>query len=234
MQSHHRTALQALKRFSLYLTLRNYQVTHRLADVNALPRLDYDLFILDRDCTLHGYHAKERAQEIEDTLRRIGHRSEIASNSSFDETRRIRDIFGALMPVSKLVRFGDGLPQLLRFESGLLHTYGYLERSMLTEETTGKYSNGDALLDKITYDYRKPDPRILEAIIAVNKNIGRVPEHPRVLMVGDSYLTDIVAGNAAGADTALVEPYKPFSAPLELVLIRYLLDKPLGGIMSRF
>ena len=52
-------------------------------------------------------------------------------------------------------------------------------------------------------------------------------------MVGDRYLTDIVAGNLAGTDTALVQPYEPMSDKFGLVLTRYLLDVPIGGIMSR-
>ena len=52
-------------------------------------------------------------------------------------------------------------------------------------------------------------------------------------MVGDWYLTDIVAGNLAGIETARVRPYKPLTDKLDLIATRYLLDSPLGNVMSR-
>jgi hypothetical protein len=234
MQSHHGTFIQALKnQFSSYLKPSSYHVDHRLRDVNGLEGLDYDLFILDRDCTLHGYHAHQRLQALEDTLHHIGPCAEIASNSSYEEVQRIRDVFGDIMPVSKLVKFDGGLPQLLRFDHVVLQIFAYDYVNHALWETTSHLCQGDRLLEPIIFEYKKPDPLILESVIDVNMHLKRIPAQPRVLMVGDSYLTYIVAGNLAGVDTAKVAPLRPITAPFELIAFRYLVDIPLGSVMSR-
>jgi predicted HAD superfamily phosphohydrolase YqeG len=75
--------------------------------------------------------------------------------------------------------------------------------------------------------------------VAVNKQEGRIPRvNPRVLMVGDRYLTDIVAGNLAGIETARVIPYKPFSEDSELfedigLKFSTYFDSAIGAVMSR-
>lgn len=57
-------------------------------------------------------------------------------------------------------------------------------------------------------------------------------------MIGDRYLTDIVAGNLARpafatVDTAKVRPHRPFTDKPDLIITRYLLDAPIGAVMSR-
>lgn len=85
--------------------------------------LDYDLFILDRDCTIQEYHGKKRVPEFEETLKLIGPKAELVSNSSYDELLKIRDLYGDLMTVSKLVKLnGREDKYLLRFVKGKLET----------------------------------------------------------------------------------------------------------------
>lgn len=234
MQDHHQTAKQAVKdNLKDYFKSTSYHVNHRLGDVNDLLFLNYDLFILDRDCTLQGYHAKKRVPEFEDTLKIIGSKSELVSNSSYNELLKIRDIYGDIMPVSKLVKFtGEQYPYLLRFTDGKLTV---LRMSSLGgySDVTSLMAQGDKLLIEPSYNFKKPNPEIIRAVIEANTFEKRVSKNPKVLMVGDRYLTDIVAGNLAGVDTARVKPYKPFSDKPDLIAVRYLIDSPIGNIMSR-
>ncbi len=196
MSDHHQTAKQALKdNFRDYFKPSSYHVNFRLHDIRDLQNFSlFDLYILDRDCTLQGYHAKTRVPEFEKTLKAIGQKSELVSNSSYDEFLRIRDIFGDIMPVSKLVKlYGTGSPYLLRFTDGKLSIF-LIDRPVITDGTS-ILLQGDKLLGKIEYNYKKPNPKIIEAVININKVKERVPKNPRILMVGDRYLTDIVAGN---------------------------------------
>jgi predicted HAD superfamily phosphohydrolase YqeG len=234
MADHHETAKQALKRnIKDYLRPSSYNLTTRLESVNDLTKLDYDLFILDRDCTLTGYHSKERAKEFEHTLQAIGPRAELVSNSSYDEFRRIGEIFSDVMPVSKLVNLrGQEGNHLLRIENGVFSVF-QLDQGEVSEVTDQLYVN-DRFIGEIAYNFKKPDPRIIRAVVNTNVASLRVPENPRVLMVGDRYLTDIVCGNLAGVDTARVTPYKPFTDALDLIAIRYLLDSPIGNVMSSY
>ena len=210
----------------------NFKVTHRLSSVNDLGDFvdDYDLFLLDRDCTLQHYHGTERVLEFEETLQRISPKSEIISNSSFETFLGIRDVYGELFPINKLVRFsGFGSPHLLRILDGELLVYN----SGFVDETSVFKGVGDSLLFDIEHDYDKPDPSVVNTVIGLNKEEGNIFENPRVLMVGDKYLTDIMAGNLAGVDTARVKPYKPLSDKFYLMLVRYFLDSPIGTIMSK-
>ena len=234
MHDHHQTARQALtENFRNYLKPSMYCVTHRLDDVRGLRSLDYDLFILERDCTLHGYHGKKRVPEFEETLKMISSRSELVSNSSYDELLRIRDVFGDIMPVSKLVNFeGYDCPFLLRFVCGRLSVLEVISDTTI-RDATHRMSQGDKLFGSITYNFKKPNPKIIEAVITANIALDRIPEQPKVLMVGDRYLTDIVAGNLARVDTARVRPYKPLTDKSDLILVRYALDSPVGNLMSR-
>lgn len=237
MQDHYQTAIQAIKNIGDYLKPSSFRVTHRLNDVNGLAALknQYDLFILDRDGTLQEWHGKNRVPEFEDVLRQIAGKSELVSNSSYDTFLKIRDLYSGLMPVSKAVIFEtDHRPFLLRFVKGNLRVLSYYGDSGVLSDETAKMATGDKLHFKIAYNFKKPDPLVLRAVVNVNKNEERIPRaNPRVLMVGDRYLTDIVAGNNAGLDTATVKPYRPLTDSKMLIAVRYLVDLPVGGLMSR-
>ena len=240
MQDHHQTAKQALKENLInYFKPTSFRVNHRLRDINDLRNLDYDLFILDRDCTLQGYHEKKRVSEFEETLKQIGSKSELVSNSSFNEFLKIRDIFGDVMPISKLIKF-NGIDYLIRFDNNKISILRYVRdlNGVTFKDETNKFMCGDKLLHPISYNYKKPNPLTVESAVHINIHNGRIPINSKALMVGDRYLTDIVAGNLAQpvfakVDTARVIPYKPLTDKLDLILIRYLLDSPFGTIMSR-
>lgn len=238
MADHNETVIQAIKGHLLdYMKPSSYKVDYRIGTVCELSFLEhnYDLIILDRDCTLHGYHAKERVRDFDYVLQKIKKKSEIVSNSSYDEMKRIRDVFGFMLPVSKLVRFtGIASPCLLRFTGGELNIASYDTETGNFTDITNNLSDGDRLLEKIAFNYKKPNPIIVKAVIDYNKFIGSVPkEKARVLMVGDRYLTDIVCANLAGIDTAIVDPVEPHTEKLSLMLGRWLVDVPVGGLMSR-
>lgn len=214
---------------------RNFKVNYRLRDVNGLRELvdKYDLFPLDRDCTLQEYHGKREVPEFEETLEAIKGKSEIISNSSFRTFLGIRDVYQDL-PVNKLVRFsGFGCPHLLRIEDGELRIFSYVVPSGTFSDATEELKGpNDSLVHEIEHPYDKPDPLVVRAVIDYNVFNGRVGPDPRTLMVGDAYLTDIVAGNLAGANTARVKPYKPFSNPWWLIAMRGI-DSVVGTGMSR-
>ena len=239
MQDHHQTAVQSMRYLGDYLRPSSYRVTHRLKDVRDLRKLveQYDLFILDRDCSLQEYHGSQRVPEFENVLRYIAPASELVSNSSFKEFLKIGELYGNLFPVSKLVRFaGEGSsPFLLRFANGELSVIVYdLHEGLLADVTSRFKGPNNTLLDEISYNYRKPNPLIINAVVDFNAAERRIPAKKlKVLMVGDRFLTDIVAGNLAGVDTARVKPYRPFSDKPDLLALRYLVDSPLGFIMSR-
>jgi len=239
MQDHHQTAKQALKEHKAdYKKPSSFKVTHRLDSVNDLAKLkdDYDLFIHDRDCYLTGYHAPEREPIFEDVLQEIAPKSELVSNSNYNEFLKIGEIFSDLFPVSKAVKFTESgdTSYLLRIVDNELHILRYnSDTNEFIDETSILKGNNEKLLDDISYNYKKPDPHILDLVINQNIQEGRIPEDPRVLMGGDRYLTDIVAGNLAGVDTALATPFKPFSDKLVLIAVRYLYDLPKGNRMSK-
>ncbi|MGV8151143.1 MAG: HAD hydrolase-like protein [Candidatus Woesearchaeota archaeon] len=233
MSDHHKTAKQAIKEnFGSYLNKSSYKVTHRLKDVTGLVGLDYDLFILDRDCTLQEYHGKKRVPEFEETLKLIGPKAELVSNSPYEELLRIRDLYGDLMNISKLVKFYSSEKiHLLRFEKGKLKIY--VSTSIGEIDNTENMSIGDTLFETISYNYKKPNPEIIKKVIEINQSIERIPHNnPKVLMVGDRYLTDIVCGNLAGVDTARVKPYKPLSDKPDLIAMR-VIDSMIGNFMSK-
>ncbi|MBD3259544.1 HAD hydrolase-like protein [Candidatus Woesearchaeota archaeon] len=238
MSDHHKTVVQAVKKhWKDYFKPSSYKVDYRLKSVAQLSFLEenYNLIILDRDCTLHGYHAKHRIPDFEPALQRIKKKSEIVSNSSFEEMLRIRDVFGDLFPVNKLVFFASiASPCLLRFADGKLNVLSYNMETREFTDLTRNLSQKDKLLEKIVYNFRKPNPSAVRAVIDYNKFIGAIPkEKGRFLMVGDRYLTDIVCGNLAGITTALVEPVGHTSEKISLMLGRWLIDVPVGGLMSR-
>ncbi|MBW2987510.1 HAD hydrolase-like protein [Candidatus Woesearchaeota archaeon] len=238
MGDHAETVGQAVrKHFFDYFKPSSYKVDYRLKTVAQLSHIenDFDLIFLDRDCTLHGYHAKQRIPDFEPALQQIKKKSEIVSNSSFDEMLCIVDVFGDLFPVNKLVQFASiASPCLLRFADGNLGVYSYNTETGEFTDLTKNFSQGDRLLEKIIYDFRKPDPTAVQAAIDYNKFTGAIPkEKERILMVGDRYLTDVVCGNLAGISTALVEPVDHASEKVSLILGRWLVDVPVGGLMSR-
>jgi hypothetical protein len=237
MSDHHDTVKQAVKNHLLeYFRPRSYRVNYRLKSVGQLSFIEehYDLILLDRDCTLHGYHAQKRLPDFELALQGIKNKCEIISNSSFDEFCRIRDVFGDLFPVSKLVRFAySEHPHLLRFVDGKLTVIRKDTKERALEDRSCQLCDGDRLLDRIVYDYRKPDPQIIFTVIAANMNEQKVKEFSRVLMVGDRYLTDIVAGNLAGVHTCIVDAVDPHTETIPLLLGRLLVDIPVGAVMSR-
>lgn len=236
MDHYLRHFFKSVRSGGIYLKPENFRVTHRLDSVNDLGDLEseYDLFLLDRDCTLQPYHDTQRVPEFEKTLQRIAHKSEIVSNSSFRTFLGIRDVYGDLMPISKMIRLhGFGDPDLLRLDGGGLRVISYLPYSRTFNDQTSEKALNGALLFDVEHDYDKPDPLVIRAVVDWNIVTKRVPTQPRVLMVGDSYLTDIVAGNLAGVDTARVRPFKPMVDRLDLILLRYALDSPWGAMMSR-
>jgi hypothetical protein len=235
---HHRTARQSLKFIGKYLSPSSYKVDVALHDVNELPAVadSYDLIVLDRDCTLQRYHGEAREPEFEEVLSALGHKAEILSNSSYREFRKIGDMYSDILPVSKLVHLRDETrPRLLRVDKGVLrahiYTGGYVQPCEHPLDFTGIVVRDNDLAVPIVHDYKKPDPVTLRAVIEENLYNGRIFHDPRILMTGDRYLTDIVCGNLAGVETALVLPYRPFTDPRDLIATRYLLDQPVGTMM---
>jgi len=243
-EDYHKTMWQVIFGDPVYLIFpSSYNVTHRLNDVNDLESIadNYDLISLDRDLTLHGYHDKSREKKFEKTLEKISSKAEIISNSSFSEVFRINDIFGDIISVNKLVKLDnvDNSSYLIRFNKGEMKVLEYFPESEVVKDVTPQYSglNPEELEKVFSYDYKKPDPLTVTSVIAAAKAEGKIPkENPRVLMVGDRYFTDIIAGNRAGVDTAKVWPYKWTSeikkGKIALIGIR-LVDSPIGFVMSR-
>ena len=140
MNDYYQSLIQALQFLPEYAHPSSYRVTHRLETVNELLNFQeaYNLFLLDRDCTLQGYHQCDRVPEFEDTLRGIATKAEIVSNSSFDEFQRIGDIFGDVLPVSKVVQLAATNPinvYVLRLaQNGLsVLSYNPLKREVTDE-----------------------------------------------------------------------------------------------------
>lgn len=218
---------------------RTFRVTHRLNTINDLTTIadDYDLILLDRDCTLHSYHAQHREPRFEKTLKLIGHKFELASNATPSSFFNASRIFSDLFPVSNLVVFKKTptLAHLLRMTNQTLNVWEINPDTMAVRDvTTTHLDTSGTLSATIIKTIKKPNPLFPQAIVAVNRHLGRIPaDNPRILFCGDRYLTDIAVGNLAGFDTALVRPVAPLSHPLILILIRYLIDKPVGGLLSR-
>ncbi|MBN2567392.1 HAD hydrolase-like protein [Candidatus Woesearchaeota archaeon] len=137
------------------------------------------------------------------------------------------------MPVSMMVRMeASDHPILLRFVGGKLNAMEYHDDDgSFLHRTAELVGPDERLLSPVIHKFKKPNPEILTAVIQANVLEGRVRHDPRVLMVGDRYLTDIVAGNLADVDTALVRPFRPLTDKLELIAVRYALDLPLGTVM---
>lgn len=201
-------------------------VDYFLENVNGLSELvdTFELFILDRDCTLQKYHGKKRVPEFEETLKIIGPKSELVSDSSIDEFIRIGELYSDIMAVDKLVNIDEvKLPVLLRIKKGEMRAYTYNHNNVLRtiEDVTKQISSHSGKYPNITFQYAKPNPLIIQSIISINeKEEGKKILPMSVLMVGDRYLTDIVCGNLAQTNTALVKPYKPLSDPIDLILVR--------------
>ena len=221
------TAGRALRnRKKFYGKKENFKVTHWFDDINDITKVEkqYQLILLDRDCTLQKDHAYERASKFEKTLQQISKKSEIVSNSSFKVFLRIGLVYGDLFPANKLVRLkGEKRLTLLRVQNDNLAAYHYDPK---TNKTTQVLLENPNLEPLIAEEFKKPEPIILKAILALHKN-------PKTLVVGDYYHTDIVCGNLAGTDTAYVTPYKPLSQNIPLILFRYLFDTPLGKLKSK-
>ncbi len=241
MADYIQTFKQALSRnLGDLLRPSSYMVTHRLDSVNDLPELmgEYDLFFLDRDCTLQEYHGDSIPEEFAEAIQTIAPMSEIISNSSFDEFLRLGGIFSSIMPVNKLVLLKShigGMPNLLRIEDNVLKLFCYSPSEGTFTDESRAYGNLEhALGNHITYNFKKPDPLVLHALLDYHgRSRDTVTSIPKALMVGDRYMTDIACGNLAGIDTAKVKPYMPGSDPFGLKIGRYFLDTPVGAIMSR-
>lgn len=218
-----------------------YHVDYRLRDLNGLGLIadDFDLIGLDRDGTTSVFHGSKPDDTIRDTLLAIAPKAEMISNSSFDGLKKIRDIYGLLMPVSKMVGFGIlKEPHLLRFDrGGGLRVLKYLPTQGIFYDCTAQLVTGDRLLEKITSQYQKPNPLVLLAVVALAKQEKRIlQESPRVLYVGDKYSTDVRCANQAGAKAALVPTMGQFSDlqewRIDYVAARLFFDLPFGGFMS--
>ena len=221
--------------------IAQYHVDFRLKDLNGLAAIanDFDLIGLDRDGTTSVFHGSKPDGRIIETLLAIAPKAEKISNSSFDGLKRIRDIYGALMPVSKMVGFGIlKEPHLLRFNrGGGLRVLKYLPTQGIFYDCTEQLVSGDRLLEKITSQYQKPNPLVLLAVVALAKQEKRIPEkNPRVLYVGDKYSTDVRCANQAGVEAARVPTMGQFSDlrewRIDYVAARLLFDLPFGGFMS--
>ncbi len=217
----------------------SYRVTHRLNSVNELPELmgDYDIFFLDRDCTLQDYHGDSIPEEFREAVETVAPMSEIISNSSFNEFMRLGGIFSNIMPVNKLVLLKsniEGMPNLLRMEDNVLKLFCYnLSDGTFTDESRAYGNLEHAIGNHIIYNFKKPDPLVIFALLDYHSSLRGDAGEPRALMLGDRYMTDIACGNLAGIDTAKVKPYMPGSDPMGLKIGRYLLDAPVGAVMSR-
>ena len=126
----------------------------------------------------------------------------------------------------------DHAPQVLRLDDNQLQIWHYDPVTRRAREVKQNHHEA-AIHQRIATSLKKPDPMVLEAVIAVNKRLQRIKEDDKIIMIGDRYQTDIACGNLAGIDTALVKPYRPLSDKLSLILARYLMDAPIGAMMSK-
>jgi hypothetical protein len=133
--------------------------------------------------------------------------------------------------VSKLVRFHDGgeKPFLLRF-SPELKVYRYEPDGFV--DVTMACDLEDVCGPKISYNYKKPEPITVEAVVDFNRQIGKIPDGGKILGVDDRWLTGIIAANLAKIEAAKVKPYSPFSDKIDLIAMRYLVDSPMGWLMQ--
>ena len=234
---------------------RNYHVDYRLDDIMELEGIakDFDLIVLDRDGTTGGYHASQPDGRFVKILEKIKGKSEMVSNSSYDTMIKINEIYGDLMPVAKLVRVGifasidddepdDECDILFRFVDKSLRAYEVLDNRLMdcTDEfCTKNVPRGFSLgYFGTKHQYKKPDPRVLEAVVDLAKQEERIPkDNPRVLMVGDKYCMDVACGNRAGFKTAKVKTQGQLSdlkeGRVDYILGRVLFDTPFGWMMSK-
>ena len=221
-----------------YFKRSSYHVDHRFASANDLLSVeqDYDLLVLDRDCAIERHHGGRIEPQFQSTLERIAGKSVILSNSSFGEFCRIGDIYTD-MHVSKLVdlrgRDGETYTSLLDIFKRELSVIDADTFAIYEQYALDKFDK-DAFAARITAEYTKPDPRPLNATIQLQKFL-RHKALGKVLMFGDRYFTDIMCGNLAGTDTAIVKPYKPFSEIKRPHLLLFMrpLEMTYGELMSR-
>jgi len=223
--------------------VRQFRVDHRCRDLNDLLGFwqEYDFIGLDRDGTLGGHHAPKPDPRILGVLQTISRRTEVVSNCAFCQLVKIRDIYAEMVSASIMVGFGEmGLPHLLRFEkgSGKLRVLRYYPTVGMLCDVTSRLAQGDALFEKPTRIYRKPNPWVLQAVVALAVREGRIlARNPRVLYVGDKFFTDVRCANLAGFEAARVKTIGQLSDlrewRIDFVLERLLFDLPIGAILSR-
>ena len=63
------------------------------------------------------------------------------------------------------MRVEEKSPYLLRFEDGNLKIYQFDVEKEIMSDVTSSYAQSDKLLDVISYEFKKPDPLIITAII---------------------------------------------------------------------
>ncbi|MFH1505861.1 MAG: hypothetical protein ABIE94_02635, partial [archaeon] len=188
-----------------YADPSNYHVGQRLSSVEGLHNLPADLFILDYDHTLSPTTHGLVYPPMVDTLQELGPRAQIDSTYSIDEMKMVRDHMVQAgvqcVPLNKLVRF-EGLrgPHLIRFVEGELQVWQYYEEQRELFDLTKVMCSGDKLDPTIEYDYVKPNPLIVRALFDLYKHQtkssgGRVPKRPRIDVVGNSYVLDVVSAN---------------------------------------
>jgi hypothetical protein len=225
-----------------YLKPSSYRVTHRMRTANDLTKFadQYDLILLDRDCAISRYHGPAIEPEFRETLERIAAKSEIISNSSFAEFLRIGDIYSDLIPVSKLVKLKDydtTKDVLLRIDHQQMDVINadslvVMDTLYLPKHDLSKAKRVDVTFGRhIADEYTKPDPLPLIAVIRYRRQDAAATN---VLMFGDRYLTDVMAGNLCGVDTAKVRSYKPLSEWKKPALFFMRpIDASTGFVMSR-
>ncbi|MBI5391238.1 HAD hydrolase-like protein [Candidatus Woesearchaeota archaeon] len=223
-----------------FFTPQNYRVTHHLEDVRSLEPLvaEYDLIILDRDCTLQPYHGRQRVADFEPILEKIAEKAAIVSNSDFEEFKRIGQLYGHLFPIHKLIGISEEPEStfLLNYQNGEISLWYYNPPQHMLHDATPEFLEGNQFKEgvTITHHYKKPDPLPLRAVRDLRIHRKKIsPINPKILMVGDSYWTDIMAGNLAGFDTARVVPYMPASQPFVLRFLKTPLDSVAGYVMHR-
>lgn len=224
-----------------YKDSRNFRVDHRAHSIldleSQINRVDFVPW--DRDGTLQGYHAIHIPQEHYNLLKRSNTPGDIISNSDLDKFQIIGRIWKGILPASKLVSFSeDKTPHLLRYENGKLEVWTYDPESHIAENSTDEFldKNG-GMRYPVLKKFKKPNPFVGEAVIAVNIAKERIPENPLVLGGGDRYFIDVVGWNLvrnggfpAKIETFKIWPYKPFS---DFHQIGLLIIRPFDSIIGR-
>lgn len=217
------TTISALSNHATsYFNPQNYRTTHQLRDIRDLTEIAerYDIIFLDRDCTTTDYHGHV-PREFSPTLKRLAPKIEVTSNSSLRQFDFMgTEVFRNWFSVSKVLQFSQTgeAPYLLRYNQGKLEVHWFDPKTKKVEDATNCLVENRNLKDKIVNPsrYNKPDPTVLEAIIALGQKQDPTLTSPRALIVDDRFLTGIIAGNLAGIDTAIVSPYQGGSQPPHL------------------